>query len=62
MSVLVSVCAGVLLLAGQLADGLCTPLVGYESDRTAGCGAYGKRKSWHLVGEEGGREGGRAGT
>ncbi|KAG7276165.1 hypothetical protein CRUP_030589 [Coryphaenoides rupestris] len=48
--------AGVLLLAGQVADGLCTPLVGYESDRTPGCGAYGKRKSWHLVvGEEGGR-------
>uniref|UniRef100_H3DMX9 Major facilitator superfamily domain containing 12a n=1 Tax=Tetraodon nigroviridis TaxID=99883 RepID=H3DMX9_TETNG len=42
--------AGVLLLAGQVADALCTPLIGYESDRTAGCGAYGKRKSWHLVG------------
>ncbi|CAL8347056.1 unnamed protein product [Merluccius merluccius] len=42
--------AGVLLLAGQVADGLCTPLIGYESDRAAGCGNYGKRKSWHLVG------------
>ncbi|XP_067109358.1 major facilitator superfamily domain-containing protein 12-like [Osmerus mordax] len=42
--------AGVLLLAGQIADGVCTPLIGYESDRTPGCGSYGKRKSWHLVG------------
>ncbi|XP_012695004.1 major facilitator superfamily domain-containing protein 12a isoform X2 [Clupea harengus] len=42
--------AGVLLLVGQIADGFCTPLIGYESDRTAGCGTYGKRKSWHLVG------------
>ncbi|KAF6306657.1 major facilitator superfamily domain containing 12 [Rhinolophus ferrumequinum] len=31
--------AGVLLLLGQVADGLCTPLVGYEADRAAGrCG------------------------
>ena len=43
--------AGVLLLVGQIADGVCTPLIGYESDRTPGCGSYGKRKSWHLVGE-----------
>ncbi|KAI1891607.1 hypothetical protein AGOR_G00145530 [Albula goreensis] len=42
--------AGVLLLVGQIADGVCTPLIGYESDRTPGCGKYGKRKSWHLVG------------
>lgn len=42
--------AGVLLLVGQIADGICTPLIGYESDRTPGCGSYGKRKSWHLVG------------
>ncbi|TNM98321.1 hypothetical protein fugu_014567 [Takifugu bimaculatus] len=41
--------AGVLLLVGQVADALCTPLIGYESDRTAGCGNYGKRKTWHLV-------------
>lgn len=44
--------AGVLLLVGQIADGVCTPLIGYESDRTAGCFGYGKRKSWHLVGKE----------
>ncbi|XP_063056488.1 major facilitator superfamily domain-containing protein 12a [Engraulis encrasicolus] len=42
--------AGVLLLAGQIADGICTPLIGYESDTTKGCGTYGKRKTWHLVG------------
>ncbi|KAL7832334.1 hypothetical protein AOLI_G00298820 [Acnodon oligacanthus] len=42
--------AGVLLLVGQVADGVCTPLIGYESDRTAGCGTYGKRKTWHLIG------------
>ncbi|KAM9174213.1 major facilitator superfamily domain-containing protein 12 isoform 1-T1 [Mergus octosetaceus] len=42
--------AGGLLLAGQVADGLCTPLLGYEADRSAGCGRYGRRKSWHLAG------------
>ncbi|XP_053906485.1 major facilitator superfamily domain-containing protein 12 isoform X3 [Cuculus canorus] len=42
--------AGALLLAGQAADGLCTPLLGYETDRSAGCGRYGRRKSWHLAG------------
>ncbi|XP_041847403.1 major facilitator superfamily domain-containing protein 12-like [Melanotaenia boesemani] len=42
--------AGVLLLVGQAADGICTPLIGYESDQTPGCGNYGKRKTWHLVG------------
>ncbi|XP_007578421.1 major facilitator superfamily domain-containing protein 12 [Poecilia formosa] len=42
--------AGVLLLVGQIADAICTPLVGYESDQTSGCGNYGKRKTWHLVG------------
>ncbi|XP_031460567.1 major facilitator superfamily domain-containing protein 12 isoform X1 [Phasianus colchicus] len=42
--------AGGLLLVGQVADGLCTPLVGYEADRSGGCGRYGRRKSWHLAG------------
>ncbi|XP_053317968.1 major facilitator superfamily domain-containing protein 12 isoform X2 [Spea bombifrons] len=42
--------AGVLLLVGQVADGICTPLVGYESDRRVGCLSYGRRKSWHLIG------------
>uniref|UniRef100_A0A673UG37 Major facilitator superfamily domain containing 12 n=1 Tax=Suricata suricatta TaxID=37032 RepID=A0A673UG37_SURSU len=41
--------AGLLLLLGQVADGLCTPLVGYEADRAAGrCARFGPRKSWHL--------------
>ncbi|XP_062873111.1 major facilitator superfamily domain-containing protein 12a [Trichomycterus rosablanca] len=42
--------AGVLLLVGQIADGFCTPLIGYESDRTPGYRNYGKRKTWHLIG------------
>ncbi|KAK2895759.1 major facilitator superfamily domain-containing protein 12-like [Channa argus] len=42
--------AGILLLVGQIADAICTPLIGYESDRTPGCRNYGKRKTWHLVG------------
>lgn len=47
----VSFGAGVLLLVGQIADGICTPLIGYESDRSPGCRNYGKRKTWHLVGK-----------
>ncbi|XP_072261041.1 major facilitator superfamily domain-containing protein 12-like isoform X4 [Pyxicephalus adspersus] len=42
--------AGILLLVGQVADGICTPLVGYESDQHAGNLPYGRRKSWHLIG------------
>lgn len=42
--------AGVLLLVGQVADAISTPLIGYESDRTPGFGNYGKRKTWHLIG------------
>ena len=41
--------AGTLMLIGQLADAVATPLVGIESDRTTGC-SYGRRKVWHLVG------------
>lgn len=47
----VSFGAGVLLLVGQVADGICTPLIGYESDRSPGFRNYGKRKTWHLVGK-----------
>ena len=43
--------AGYLMLLGQVADALATPLVGYESDRTSGFCGYTKRKSWHIVGE-----------
>ncbi|XP_020905896.1 major facilitator superfamily domain-containing protein 12 isoform X2 [Exaiptasia diaphana] len=44
-----SVNSGFLLLIGQVADALATPLVGIESDRTTGC-KYGRRKIWHVVG------------
>ncbi|EDV21100.1 uncharacterized protein TRIADDRAFT_30948 [Trichoplax adhaerens] len=42
--------AGILMLIGQVADGICTPIIGYESDRTADKCYYGRRKSWHLLG------------
>ena len=42
--------AGALLLIGQIGDGVCTPLVGYESDKTPGI-SCGKRKTWHLLGK-----------
>ena len=38
------------MLAGQIADALATPFIGFEVDRTNGCCRYGKRKSWHIVG------------
>jgi Na+/melibiose symporter-like transporter len=43
--------AGYVLLLGQIADALATPLIGYESDRIKGCCGYGKRKSWHVLGK-----------
>lgn len=45
-----SINSGVLMLIGQVADAIATPLVGIESDRTAGSSFYGRRKIWHLVG------------
>lgn len=45
--------SGILLLIGQLADGLATPVVGILSDKGAGywlC-RYGHRKTWHLIGK-----------
>lgn len=45
--------AGLPMLIGQVADGMATPFVGLELDRSANlplCNAYGKRKSWHLFG------------
>uniref|UniRef100_A0A7N6F798 Major facilitator superfamily domain containing 12 n=1 Tax=Anabas testudineus TaxID=64144 RepID=A0A7N6F798_ANATE len=42
--------AGVLLLIGQIADGVCTPVIGYESDRASDGPRHGKRKTWHLLG------------
>lgn len=46
-----NILSGYLMLLGQIVDAICTPFVGYESDHTNGCGNYGKRKSWHLVGK-----------
>ena len=43
------VAAGSLLLVGQIADALSTPVVGIESDRTRST-RYGRRKLWHLLG------------
>ncbi|XP_033108141.1 major facilitator superfamily domain-containing protein 12-like, partial [Anneissia japonica] len=42
--------AGYLMFLGQVTDGICTPLVGYESDREDISCRYGKRKTWHLIG------------
>lgn len=42
--------AGYLLMWGQVVDAVCTPLVGYESDRINGCCGLPKRKSWHILG------------
>eukprot|EP00088_Acartia_fossae_P035283 TRINITY_DN36317_c0_g1_i6.p1 TRINITY_DN36317_c0_g1~~TRINITY_DN36317_c0_g1_i6.p1 ORF type:complete len:503 (-),score=44.66 TRINITY_DN36317_c0_g1_i6:227-1705(-) len=45
--------SGVILLVGQLADGVSTTFVGLMSDKPDNiwlCRKYGRRKSWHLVG------------
>jgi Na+/melibiose symporter-like transporter len=46
--------AGGILLIGQIADGLSTPVVGYFSDRSGALWLckYGRRKTWHLVGKK----------
>lgn len=44
--------AGTLMLVGQVADGIATPFIGIECDRSFDwwfC-RYGRRKTWHLVG------------
>lgn len=43
--------AGYVMMTGQVFDAISTPLVGYESDVSKGCFKYGRRKSWHLMGE-----------
>lgn len=45
-----SVDTGIIMLIGQIADALATPIIGIISDRTSLFGKYGKRKSWHLLG------------
>ena len=45
--------SGVLLLIGQLADGISTVFVGFFSDSGDNfwlCNRLGQRKSWHLIG------------
>nr|XP_045625267.1 major facilitator superfamily domain-containing protein 12-like [Procambarus clarkii]XP_045625268.1 major facilitator superfamily domain-containing protein 12-like [Procambarus clarkii]XP_045625269.1 major facilitator superfamily domain-containing protein 12-like [Procambarus clarkii]XP_045625270.1 major facilitator superfamily domain-containing protein 12-like [Procambarus clarkii]XP_045625271.1 major facilitator superfamily domain-containing protein 12-like [Procambarus clarkii]XP_0456252 len=45
--------AGLVLLVGQIADGISTPLVGIFSDKENKlpvCARYGRRKVWHLIG------------
>lgn len=39
---------GKVVMAGQLTDGICTPIVAILNDKTV-C-RYGRRKIWHLVG------------
>lgn len=40
--------AGMLILIGQVADALATPIVGFLCDKTHV--RYGRRKLWHLIG------------
>ena len=41
--------AGLMLLIGQIVDGIATPIIGIESDRVNKY-KYGRRKVWHLGG------------
>jgi Na+/melibiose symporter-like transporter len=46
--------AGVLMLIGQVADAIATPLAGLQVDKkysTFTCWKYGHRKTWHLIGK-----------
>lgn len=48
-----SVLAGLVMLTGQVADGLSTPIVGMLADKENKipmCARYGRRKVWHLLG------------
>lgn len=46
-----SVSSGLLMIIGQMTDGLATPIVGYGLDKIGICGSrYGRRKSWHMLG------------
>ncbi len=41
--------AGIVLLTGQIANGLATPLTGHFTDKFKPCWNYGKRKTIHLI-------------
>ena len=45
--------SGMLLMLGQVADAISTPLVGLQSDKGCKyfCFNYGKRKTFHLIGK-----------
>lgn len=46
-----SVSSGLLMIIGQMTDGIATPIVGYGLDKIGLCGSkYGRRKSWHVLG------------
>ena len=46
-----SVSSGLLMIIGQMTDGIATPIVGYGLDKIGLCGSkYGRRKSWHIMG------------
>lgn len=51
---LTNIDSGLLLLIGQIADGIATPIVGILSDRVVISkflyDRYGRRKTWHLIG------------
>ncbi|XP_071513115.1 major facilitator superfamily domain-containing protein 12-like [Panulirus ornatus] len=42
--------SGFLLMLGQIADAVATPLIGLQSDRGCTIWSYGRRKSWHAIG------------
>ena len=43
--------AGYLMLIGQVADAILTPIIGIACDRSVqGCCNLGRRKSWHVIG------------
>ncbi|XP_076266075.1 major facilitator superfamily domain-containing protein 12-like [Rhynchophorus ferrugineus] len=44
--------AGALLLVGQVADAIATPIIGYHSDKDHSCWLYrfGRRKVWYFIG------------
>ncbi|XP_063847478.1 major facilitator superfamily domain-containing protein 12-like isoform X1 [Scylla paramamosain] len=42
--------SGFLLMVGQVADAVATPLIGLQSDRGQEVCGYGRRKTWHAIG------------
>ena len=42
--------SGFLMMIGQVADAVATPLIGLQSDGGRGLCGYGRRKTWHALG------------